>query len=72
MITAMVDSGAAQSYLGKGISSYLKEKFSPILLRVTVADGNSVSTEGQLDATFVIDGMERVITLSISDDLQYE
>ena len=72
MITAVVDSGAAQCYLGKGISSYLKGKFSPILSQFTVADGNSVKIHEQLDATFVIDGMERVIILGISDDLQYE
>ena len=72
ILTAMVDSGAAQSYLGKGISPILKGKFSPLSSMVTVADGTPVASQGILTATFSIDGMEKTVPLNISDDLQYE
>ena len=72
VLTVMVDSGAAQSYLGKGISTILKGKFSPLSTMVTVADGTPVASQGILTATFSIDGMEKTMPLNISDELQYE
>ena len=72
ILTAVVDSGAAQSYLGKGISTILKGKFSPLSSMVRVTDETPVASQGILKAMFSIDGMEKTMPLNISDDLQYE
>ena len=72
ILTAMVDSEVAQSYLGKGISTILKGKISPFSSMVTVADGTPVASQGILTATFSIDGMEKTMPLNIFDDFQYE